>query len=141
MRARTVNATRWPGDLRRARRLTAAYRIRGIDIEVGGKITDKWSVFGGLVLMQSEVTKSLVRRPASLYPTNVGLQLANVAHQSFSMLTKYQFDDVWELGGQAVYRSKIYGGTFAGRQPGHVAAELLALRCLREKQDRQELDR
>ena len=38
----------------------AAYRIRGIDLEVGGKITDKWSVFGGLVLMQSEVTKSLI---------------------------------------------------------------------------------
>ena len=35
----------------------AAYRIRGIDLGVGGKITDKWSVFGGLVLMQSEVTQ------------------------------------------------------------------------------------
>src|SRR5262249_52748967 len=31
----------------------AAYRIRGIDLGVSGKITDKWSIFGGLVLMQS----------------------------------------------------------------------------------------
>ena len=53
----------------------AAYRIRGIDLGVGGKITDKWSVFGGLVLMQSEVTKSLVPSPQPLlFPTNVGLQ-------------------------------------------------------------------
>ena len=44
----------------------AAYRIRGIDLGVGGKITDKWSVFGGLVLMQSEVTKSLVPSPQPL---------------------------------------------------------------------------
>jgi len=97
----------------------AAYRIRGIDLEAGGKITDKWSIFGGLVLMQSEVTKSLVP-PANtiLYTTNVGLPLANVAHQSFSLLTKYQLTDVWELGGQAVYRSKIYGGTFLAANQG-----------------------
>jgi catecholate siderophore receptor len=97
----------------------AAYRIRGIDLGVGGKITDKWSMFGGLVLMQSEVTKSLVP-PADplLYTTNVGLPLANIAHQSFSLLSKYQLTDVWELGGQAVYRSKIYGGTLLAANEG-----------------------
>lgn len=97
----------------------AAYYVRGIDLGVGGKITDKWSVFGGLVLMQSQVTKSLAP-PAdtALYTTNVGLPLANVAHQSFSMLTKYQLTDVWELGGQAVYRSKIYGGTLLAANQG-----------------------
>lgn len=84
----------------------AAYRIQGIDIEAEGKITDRWSIFGGLVLMQSKVTQSGVA-------SNLGLQLANIAHQSFSMLTKYKFDGGWELGGQAVYRSKVYGGTFA----------------------------
>ena len=97
----------------------AAYRIRGIDLGVGGKITDKWSVFGGLVLMQSEVTKSLAPSPQPLlFPTNVGLKLANVAHQSFSMLTKYQLTDVWEIGGQAVYRSKMYGGTLLAANQG-----------------------
>lgn len=84
----------------------AAYRIQGIDIEAEGKITDRWSVFGGLVLMQSKVTQSGVA-------SNIGLQLANVAHQSFSLLSKYKFDDGWEVGGQAVFRSKVYGGTFA----------------------------
>jgi catecholate siderophore receptor len=99
----------------------AAYRIRGIDLGVGGKITDKWSVFGGLVLMQSEVTKSLVPPGnTALYTTNVGLPLANVAHQSFSMLSKYQLTDVWEIGGQAVYRSKMYGGTFLAANQGTI---------------------
>jgi catecholate siderophore receptor len=97
----------------------AAYRIRGIDLGVGGKITDKWSVFGGLVLMQSEVTKSLIPSPQpQIFPTNVGLKLANVAHQSFSMLSKYQLTDVWELGGQAVYRSEMFGGTFLAANQG-----------------------
>ncbi|WP_445432969.1 TonB-dependent receptor [Bradyrhizobium betae] len=83
----------------------AAYRIQGIDIEASGKLTDRWSIFGGIVLMDSKVTKSNIA-------SNVGLQLANVAHQSFSLLTKYKFDGDWEVGGQAVFRSKVYGGTF-----------------------------
>lgn len=97
----------------------AAYRVRGIDLGIGGKITDKWSVFGGLVLMQSEVTKSLAPPANStLYASNVGRPLANIAHQSFSLLTKYQLTDVWELGGQAVYRSQIYGGTLLAANQG-----------------------
>ena len=69
--------------------------------------------------MHSEVTKSLVS-PANttLFTSNVGLPLANVAHQSFSLLTKYQLTDIWELGGQAVYRSKMYGGTFLAANQG-----------------------
>ncbi len=89
----------------------ASYRVRGIDLGAGGKVTDRWSVFGGLVLMQSEVTKSVV-------PTNVGLRLANIAHQSFNVMTKYKFNDGWELGGQATYRSKIYGGTLLAANQG-----------------------
>ena len=98
------------------------YYVRGIDLEAAGKITDKWSVFGGLVLMQSQVTKSNV--PAAnmpqplLYTTNVGLPLANVAHQSFSLLSKYQLTDMWEIGGQAVYRSRIYGGQLLAANEG-----------------------
>jgi catecholate siderophore receptor len=57
------------------------------------------------VLMRSKVTQSGLA-------SNIGLQMANIAHESFSMLSKYKFDGGWELGGQAVYRSKIYGGTF-----------------------------
>jgi len=83
----------------------AAYQVEGIDLEVSGKITDRWSVFGGLVLMKSKVLQSGIA-------SNIGLQMANIAHESFSMLSKYKFDGGWELGGQAVYRSKIYGGTF-----------------------------
>ncbi|WP_298254313.1 TonB-dependent receptor [Bradyrhizobium sp.] len=100
----------------------SAYYVRGIDLEADGKITDKWSIFGGLVLMQSQVTRSNV--PAAnmpqplLYTTNVGLPLANVAHRSFSLLSKYELTDVWEVGGQAVYRSKIYGGQLLAANEG-----------------------
>jgi len=88
----------------------ASYYVQGVDLEVAGNITDKWMVLGGLVLMDSRVTNSYA-------PTNIGLQLANVAHESFSLLSKYKAGeliglapDVLEFGGQAIYRSRIYGG-------------------------------
>ncbi|MEF3367278.1 TonB-dependent receptor [Methylocystis sp. 9N] len=88
----------------------ASYYVQGVDLEIAGNITDKWSAIGGLVLMESKVKSSYVL-------TNVGLQLANIAHESFSMLSKYKFGDLiglpadWlEIGGQAIYRSKVYGG-------------------------------
>jgi catecholate siderophore receptor len=90
----------------------AAYRVRGIDLGAAGKITDRWSLFGGLVLMDSKVEKSIDA-------TQIGVQLANIAHQSFSLLTKYRIGEPWEIGAQATYASKIYGGTL-GATTGNV---------------------
>jgi len=51
-------------------------------------------------------------------PTNVGLQLANIAPQSFNLLTKYQITRRLELGGQSVYASKIKGGSLLAANGG-----------------------
>jgi catecholate siderophore receptor len=91
----------------------AKYRVTGVDLEVAGNITDQWSVLGGLVLMDPRVTKSIV-------PTNVGLQLANIAPQSFNLLSKYQVSRWLELGGQATYASEIKGGSLLAAN-GNVA--------------------
>ena len=91
----------------------AAYHVEGIDLGAEGKITDKWSVYTGLVLMQNRVDQSAV-------PTNIGLPLAFVANQSFNVLTKYQITDDIQVGGQATYRSKIYGGTLLAANQGTV---------------------
>jgi catecholate siderophore receptor len=91
----------------------AAYQVQGIDLEVAGKITDKWSVFGGLVLMNTKVLQSVV-------PSNIGLRLANTADQSFNILTKYKITDALEFGGQATYRSDIRGGTLLVANQGTV---------------------
>ncbi len=91
----------------------AAYHVQGIDLGAQGKITDKWSVFTGLVLMKTRVDASAV-------PSNVGLPLAFIANQSFNVLTKYQLTDAIEIGGQATYRSNIYGGTLLAANQGTV---------------------
>ena len=89
----------------------AAYRVEGLDLALAGNITDKWSVQAGLVLMNSKILRSS-------YPTNVGLKLANVAHQSFNLLTKYKIGDMFEVGGQASYVSRIYGGSMLAANGG-----------------------
>ncbi len=89
----------------------AAYRVRGLDLEAAGKLTDKWSIFGGFVSMQSDVVQSIV-------PTNIGDKLANIAHNSFNLLSKYQLTDKIEIGGQATYVSKVYGGTLLAANQG-----------------------
>ena len=91
----------------------AAYHAQGIDLGAEGKITDKWSVYTGLVLMNTRVDHSAV-------PSNIGLPLAFVAKQSFNVLTKYQLRDNLEIGGQTTYRSQIYGGTLLAANQGTV---------------------
>ncbi len=89
----------------------ASSRVRGIDIEAAGKITERWSLLTGLVLMDPRVTGSVT-------PSNVGLPLANIANRSFTLLSKYEFPGGFELGGQAVYASLIRGGSLlAANQP------------------------
>ncbi|HTV31061.1 MAG TPA: TonB-dependent receptor [Xanthobacteraceae bacterium] len=91
----------------------AAYHVQGIDLGATGKITDKWSVYTGAVFMNTRVDHSAV-------PTNIGLPLAFVANQSFNVLTKYEVRDNLEIGGQATYRSQIYGGTLLAANQGTV---------------------
>jgi catecholate siderophore receptor len=91
----------------------AAYHVQGVDLGAEGKITDQWSVYTGLVLMKTRVDQSAV-------PSNIGLPLAFVANQSFNVLTKYKINKYFEVGGQATYRSQIYGGTLLAADQGTV---------------------
>ena len=91
----------------------AAYHVQGIDIGAEGKMFDRLSIFGGIVLMNNRVDASSV-------PTNVGLPLAFIANQSFNLLAKYDVTKDLEVGGQATYRSKIYGGTLLAANQGTV---------------------
>jgi catecholate siderophore receptor len=91
----------------------AKYHVQGIDLGAEGNITDKWSVYTGLVLMKTRVDHSAVA-------TNVGLPLANIAAHSFNILTKYKLPYDLEIGGQATYRSQIYGGTLLAANQGTV---------------------
>ncbi len=100
---------------------TAAYRIRGVEFGVAGNVTERLSVFGGVVLMSSEVTKT--RSVASATTESIaGRPLANIAHQSINLLAKYKVTDKLTIGGQATWKGEILGGTLGAvyYRPGTV---------------------
>lgn len=82
------------------------YKVEGVEFSVGGKVLDRLSLFGGAVFMTSEVTKSVTA-------ANIGRKLANVAHESFNILAKYDVTDKLAVGVQATYTGQRYGGTLA----------------------------
>jgi catecholate siderophore receptor len=85
---------------------TGAYVVRGLEVGAQGKVTDSLSLFGGLVLLDTEVTKSA-------NPLLVGRDLANVPTFQFSLLAKYQLTEQLSVGAQAIYSSEVMSGTFA----------------------------
>lgn len=85
---------------------TGKYRVQGIEVGLGGNITDAFSLYGGAVWMDSEVLESRVA-------ADVGKRFANIAHESFNLLAKYKLTDWMSVGGQVTYRGQINGGTLA----------------------------
>lgn len=91
---------------------TGAYRIRGIELGVQGNVTERWSVFGGLVVMETEVTDSST-------PAWIGRELANVPTTQFSLLSKYKLTDKLTVGAQATYANETYAGLLAKSDAGY----------------------
>ncbi len=83
-----------------------AYVVQGVEFNLAGNITDKWSVFGGAVFMNSEVTKSD-------NAANIGKRLGRNSHETFNLLSKYEVLDGITLGAGGTYKSAVYGGTLA----------------------------
>jgi catecholate siderophore receptor len=90
----------------------AEYRVRGVELGIQGNITERWSVYGGLVVMESEVLKSDIA-------ANVGRRMANVPDRQFSLLTKYKLTDKLTIGGQAIYSSEVYSGHLSAADNGY----------------------
>ena len=82
------------------------YRIRGFELGVAGNITSAWSVYGGLVYLDTEVLGSSTAR-------DIGEPLANVPDKQFALLSKYQLTDDLAVGGQAIYSDKVWAGHLA----------------------------
>jgi catecholate siderophore receptor len=82
------------------------YRVHGIELGAAGNITKDWSVFGGLVLLDTEVLNSDVA-------TDIGRRLANIPLTQFSLLSKYQLTDQLAVGGTATYGGAFYAGHLA----------------------------
>ncbi|MEZ5896490.1 MAG: TonB-dependent siderophore receptor [Parvularculaceae bacterium] len=83
--------------------LEGEQRVQGIEIGFSGNLTEQWSIYGGLSLLDAEITNA----PD---PADIGAKLPNVAETSFSALSRYQITDRIHFGGQANYQGPRAGG-------------------------------
>lgn len=78
--------------------------VAGIEFTGAGNITDDWSLFAGITLLDTSVTESPVA-------AQVGLPFPNIAETSFTLTSRHQITERLHLGGTATYQSEKFGGT------------------------------
>jgi catecholate siderophore receptor len=79
-------------------------RSQGFELGVSGNLTSRLALFGGYTFLDAKIV-------ASADPAIVGRRFANVPRHSFALLANYAVTKRLMLGGQATYRSRIFGGT------------------------------
>ncbi|WP_156840927.1 TonB-dependent receptor [Novosphingobium aquimarinum] len=79
-------------------------RVRGFELGLAGNITQQWSVFGGITVMDAEILKSASN------PENVGKTLSNFADFQAQFQTRLQATEQFALGFAVKHKSKRYGG-------------------------------
>jgi catecholate siderophore receptor len=85
--------------------LTKKRRTNGLELEVAGKVTDNWEVFGGVALMDAEIlevaenidgTTGVVTRADARFK---GERPRNTPTATFNVWTTYKFLGNWKVGG------------------------------------------
>lgn len=95
--------------------LAGKLRSQGFELGASGNVTSRLAVFGGYTYLDARIV-------ASAEPANVGQRFANIPRHSGSLLLTYALTGRLTLGGQATYRSEIFGGTYqaqSARVPGY----------------------
>lgn len=79
-------------------------RVDGVELTAAGNVTERWSVFGGLTLLGTEVTRSDVA-------AQTGSKFPNIPETSFSLSSRYEVADDTFVGATATYMGERFGGT------------------------------
>ncbi|MBP6020002.1 MAG: TonB-dependent siderophore receptor [Burkholderiaceae bacterium] len=89
-------------------------RVRGFELGVAGNITQKWSAYGGLSLMDGG---RIIEDAAD--PLQEGGKLKNVPKTTFNFWTTYAFNPQWDasLGAQYVGKRRHAAGNTVAKGP------------------------
>lgn len=93
-------------------------RVEGFELGIAGKITDRWSVFGGYTYMDGRVLSSALANGA--FVTTPGNKLQNVPRNTFALTSTYELIRGLKIGGSAFYTSDRYvNSANTSRVPGY----------------------
>ena len=114
-------------------------RIRGFELNASGTILPGWTVFGGYSFLDAEIVDggtSTLTAPAvgtraaqTVYvpSVNTGKRLPQTARNSFTGTTNVTLFGRLQLGGTAIYQSRVYGGYQDNRAATQTAAGVVTV--------------
>ncbi|MFM1955353.1 MAG: hypothetical protein RIR20_173 [Pseudomonadota bacterium] len=81
---------------------------KGIELGVSGKVTSKWSIFGGYALQDGQITKDYSTTTSANPNILSGADLAQTPRHNFSLWNRYDFNEVWGCAIGVISRSEMY---------------------------------
>lgn len=97
-------------------------RVQGLELSAVGNITPAWQLFGGYVLLDSEVLESNdtqkvnVNGDPNVVVVSKGKDYQNTPRDQVTLWTTYAFLPHWETGAGAIYSSERYVNNFETAQ-------------------------
>jgi catecholate siderophore receptor len=85
--------------------LVDAERTTGLEIELAGNLSRRWTVQGGYAYQDGEITRSLSAA------VTAGARLAQVPRHTFSLWNRVQLSPVWGAGVGVISRSESFVST------------------------------
>ena len=85
--------------------LVDAERSTGLETELSGMLSERWSIQAGYAYQQAEITRSLSAAVLA------GARLGQVPHHSFSLWSKYELSSMWGAGLGVISKSDSFVAT------------------------------
>lgn len=88
--------------------LVDGQETKGIEFGISGKVTDKWSMFGGVAFQDSEITEQQGSGTSAILK---GAETAQTPRRTFSLWNRYDINETWGVALGIVSRSEMYALT------------------------------
>ena len=85
--------------------LVDGQETQGIELGISGKVTDKWSVFGGYAYQDGEITE---QQGTGNNAVLKGSELAQTPEHTFSLWNRYDINPTWGVALGVISRSEMY---------------------------------
>ncbi len=85
--------------------LVDGQKTEGVELGIGGQITEAWSVFGGYAWQDGELTRT------ASSTQQAGATLAQLPEHKISLWNRYQLTPAWGVGLGLIYQSDMYAST------------------------------
>lgn len=106
--------------------LVDGQETHGVELGLTGKLTEKWSIFGGYAYQDGEITKQQGLNSSNSRILK-GAELGQTPSHTFSVWNRYDFNETWGAALGVVSRSEMYATTPTASQstvlPGYTRVD------------------